>query len=139
MNKVVYSKKIKSREGRLMMKFKSECCWIPTIFCKSKIRRIYRLILSWIRFGKSTFIITHLQSAVSHANTVNSYFLRQNTELYQNLSSDSVFNADIDTAPTTLVECQQAQISLLVTVAAAYPTTAPISVQNECTFSSAGE
>ena len=92
MNKVVYSKKIKSREGRLMMQLKSECCWIPTIFCKSEIRRIYRLILSWIRFGKSTFIIAHLQSAVSHANTANSYFLIQNTESDQNLSSDSVFS-----------------------------------------------
>jgi len=71
--------------------------------------------------------------------TLNSYFLILNTKSDQNLSPDSVFNADIDTAPTTLVECQQAQISLLVTVAAAYPATAPVSVQNECTFSSAGE
>jgi len=63
-----------------MTEFKSKCCQITTIFCKSKIRRIFRLIRIWIQLSFWNAQVQHSsQSAIIHTNanqyTRNCYLL----------------------------------------------------------------
>jgi len=63
-----------------MTEFESECCRIPTIFCKSEFKRIFRLTRFWIQLSFCKAQVDHSsQSAVSHTKvnkyTLNSYLL----------------------------------------------------------------